>query len=54
MLFRSKANLGPEVEPINLGAWNDHPLTILAIAERIEPLLAAVGVDEAVAVEQAS
>lgn len=39
-----KADLGPSVEPINLGAWNDHPLTIEAIAERIEPLLPAVQV----------
>lgn len=48
-----KADLGPEVEPINLGAWNDHPLTIQAIAERIEPLLPAVRVVETAAAEQA-
>jgi protoheme ferro-lyase len=29
------------MEAINLGAWNDHPLVIQAIQEKIEPLLPA-------------
>lgn len=33
------ARIPPGVEAVNLGAWNDHPLTIRAIAERVEPLL---------------
>lgn len=41
----AKADLGPAIEPINLGAWNDHPLTIEAIAERIEVLLSARAAD---------
>lgn len=41
----AKADLGPAIEPINLGAWNDHPLTIEAIAERIEVLLPARAAD---------
>lgn len=33
------ARIPPGVEAVNLGARNDHPLTIRAIAERVEPLL---------------
>lgn len=33
------AEIPPEVRTVNLGAWNDHPLTIRAIAERVEALL---------------
>ncbi|NLI17971.1 MAG: hypothetical protein GX427_04060, partial [Actinomycetales bacterium] len=33
------ARIPPGVQAVNLGAWNDHPLTIRAIAERVEPLL---------------
>lgn len=49
-----KADLGPAVQPINLGAWNDHPLTIQAIGERVEALLPVSVVDTAGSVEQAS
>ena len=30
-----EAELPPDVQLVNLGAWNDHPLTIRAISERI-------------------
>lgn len=33
------AGIPVEVQTVNLGAWNDHPLTIRAIAERVEALL---------------
>ncbi|MGM0384937.1 MAG: ferrochelatase [Actinomycetota bacterium] len=33
------AQIPPEVQTVNLGAWNAHPLTIRAIAERVEVLL---------------
>jgi sirohydrochlorin ferrochelatase len=33
------AGIPREVRTVNLGAWNDHPLTIRAIAERVEALL---------------
>ena len=29
----------PRVAVVNLGAWNDHPLTIQAIAERVERMI---------------
>jgi protoheme ferro-lyase len=35
----AKAGIDDGVEVVNLGAWNDHPLTIEAIAERVEELL---------------
>jgi protoheme ferro-lyase len=35
----ARANVGCDVEVVNLGAWNNHPLTIKAIAESVEPLL---------------
>jgi protoheme ferro-lyase len=34
-----EAAIPPDVEVINLGAWNDHPLVIQAIQEKIQPLL---------------
>lgn len=49
-----KAGLGPSVQPINMGAWNDHPLTIQAIAERVEALLPAVELRTGDSVERAS
>jgi len=33
------ANVPAELEIINLGAWNDDPIVIQAIKERIDPLL---------------
>jgi protoheme ferro-lyase len=35
----ARADVGRDVEVVNLGAWNNHPLTIKAIAESVEPLL---------------
>ena len=35
----AEAEIPSGVETVNLGAWNNHPLTIKAIAERVEPLL---------------
>jgi protoheme ferro-lyase len=35
----AKARIDDRVDVVNLGAWNNHPLTIRAIAERVEPLL---------------
>ena len=35
----AEAQIDDDVEVVNLGAWNDHPLTIEAIAERVEELL---------------
>jgi protoheme ferro-lyase len=37
----ARARLDGSVEVVNLGAWNGHPLTIRAIAERVEELLPA-------------
>jgi len=36
-----EAALPANIDAINLGAWNDHPLAIQAIREKIEPLLPA-------------
>lgn len=36
----AKARVPAHVELVNLGAWDDHELTIEAIFERVEPLLA--------------
>ncbi len=38
-----EADLPAGMDVINLGAWNDHPLAIQAIQEKIEPLLPAAG-----------
>ncbi|MFO7651683.1 MAG: ferrochelatase [bacterium] len=38
----NKAKVPPEVQLWNLGAWNDDPLVIRAIKEKIDPLLAPV------------
>jgi protoheme ferro-lyase len=35
----AKARIDERVDVVNLGAWNNHPLTIRAITERVEPLL---------------
>jgi len=35
------AQIPPDVEVINLGAWNDHPLVIEAIKEKIQAAIAA-------------
>ena len=35
----AEAQIPDGVETVNLGAWNNHPLTIKAIAERVKPLL---------------
>lgn len=35
----ARADVGRGVELVNLGAWNNHPLTIKAIVESVEPLL---------------
>ncbi len=35
----AEAQIADDVEVVNLGAWNAHPLTIQAIKERVEPLL---------------
>ena len=35
----AEAQIADDVEIVNLGAWNAHPLTIQAIKERVEPLL---------------
>lgn len=35
----AEAEIPSGVETVNLGAWNNHPLTIKAIAERVKPLL---------------
>ena len=35
----AEAGIDGDVEVVNLGAWNDHPLTIEAITERVEELL---------------
>ncbi|MBW6468135.1 MAG: ferrochelatase [Coriobacteriia bacterium] len=35
----AEARIDESVETVNLGAWNNHPLTIKAIAERVIPLL---------------
>ncbi len=35
----ARADVGRDVEVVNLGAWNNHPLTIKAIAESVEPRL---------------
>jgi protoheme ferro-lyase len=35
----AEARIDESVETVNLGAWNNHPLTILAIAEKVLPLL---------------
>jgi protoheme ferro-lyase len=37
----AEAQVPDGVDEVNLGAWNDHPLTIRAIAERVEALLPA-------------
>ncbi len=37
----AKARIPESVELVNLGAWDDHRLTIEAIFERVEPLLVA-------------
>ncbi|WP_372593520.1 sirohydrochlorin chelatase [Actinotalea sp.] len=37
----AEATLPAGVEVVNLGAWNDHPLAIRAIVERVEALLPA-------------
>ena len=34
-----KARIDERVDVVNLGAWNNHPLTIKAISERVESLL---------------
>ena len=34
-----KASIDERVDVVNLGAWNNHPLTIQAISERVESLL---------------
>ena len=34
-----EAAIPANIDTINLGAWNDHPLAIQAIQEKIEPLL---------------
>lgn len=34
-----EARIDENTDVVNLGAWNDHPLTIQAIAERVKPLL---------------
>ncbi len=36
-----EAAIPANIDAINLGAWNDHPLVIQAIQEKIEPLLPA-------------
>lgn len=36
----AKARIDERVDVVNLGAWNNHPLTIRAISERVESLLA--------------
>jgi protoheme ferro-lyase len=36
-----EAAIPANIDAINLGAWNDHPLAIQAIREKIEPLLPA-------------
>ena len=38
-----EAAIPANIDTINLGAWNDHPLAIQAIQEKIEPLLPAAG-----------
>ena len=35
----AKARIDERVDVVNLGAWNNHPLTIRAISERVESLL---------------
>lgn len=35
-----KANLPPDVQIVNLGGWNDDPIVIRAIKEKIDPLMA--------------
>jgi len=37
----AEARIPDDVETVNLGAWNNHPLTIKAIAERVKPLLSS-------------
>jgi protoheme ferro-lyase len=38
-----KAKASKQVEVIDLGAWNDHPLVIKAIREKIEAALGKAG-----------
>ena len=35
----AEAQIDDSVDVVNLGAWNDHPLTIEAITERVVELL---------------
>ncbi len=44
-----KATLDSSIEVVNLGAWNEHPLAIAAIAERVTELLPASAKNEAAA-----
>jgi hypothetical protein len=34
-----KARVSPDIEMVNLGAWNDDPIVIQAIKEKVDALM---------------